>query len=79
MIVFTIPLFVLLLISNRHIYGYPSTSLHDAITNHGHGFKVLQRPQLTNNDRYDITSNINNEDRSLLTYMYYLHKRLIDF
>jgi len=77
MIVFTIPLFIFLLMSSGHIYGYPSESFYGVITNHGHNLKVFRRPQMVNNNNhYRLTLNTNNGDQS---YIYHPHKRLIDF
>lgn len=79
MMVFTIPFYIFLLVSNGFISGYPSESLYGVITDRGHNLKVFRRPQLAHNNGYFPTSNVNDEDQLLFSPNYHPHKRLIDF
>ncbi|CAF2483946.1 unnamed protein product [Rotaria sp. Silwood2] len=79
MTVFTVTLVVLLVISSGHIYGHPSASSYHPIVDYGHGFKLLQSHHLLNNDNQHITSNMDDADQPLLSYIYHPRKRLIDF
>ncbi|CAF4508175.1 unnamed protein product [Rotaria socialis] len=77
--VFTVTAAVFLFISNGNIYGYPSASHYQAIADHGHDFEVSKSQPFSNNDDYHVTSNLHEQNRRLLPFIYYPHKRLIDF
>ncbi|CAF1918096.1 unnamed protein product [Rotaria magnacalcarata] len=77
--VFTVTVVMFLFISSGNIYGYPSASHYQTIADHGHDFEVSKLQPFSGIDDYHLTSNLHDQNRRLLPYIYYPHKRLIDF
>ncbi|UJR37187.1 hypothetical protein I4U23_029895 [Adineta vaga] len=79
MMVFTIPLFIFLILSLGHVYSYPSVGLHNTMINNKHDLKDFYYQQMLNNEKTYKLLNMNNEKQFPSSYIDYIHKRLIDF
>ena len=80
MTIFPMSVCIFLFLSIGHVASYPLVSMHDRWMNNEHGLKDLHSQHSLDNENTYQLFNMRNEKAAFSSpFIYYVHKRLIDF